>query len=190
MFAKCPSCLEERDIDEQKSLLQAEAAFVVQRAEGRQPGEFGYPLLDGFRRLAAEGHARWFWACDGCVESGKALASNVAVQNVATGTPFAAYVTRAFTCEDCDAASTFSPEEQRLWYEDYGFLIWSHPKRCQACRRARRDEKATHQKLADALAHLDATSASALDEIAELYGALGSAKAEEYRRRASNLRGR
>lgn len=188
MLGTCPSCGEERALDKEEHLRCAQEAFFAERSHHTKPGQDFYPLEDGFQVLAAEGHKRWFWACDKCIESGQAIAANITLQNVATGTPFAAYVDRAFRCTDCGADSVFRPKEQQLWYEDYGFLIWSHPKQCLECRRVRRDDKATHQKLADALSNLDLNDADSLDAIADLYEALGSAKATVFRRRAKNAR--
>lgn len=180
---RCPSCLEPCDVYAQEHLRCAEESLVE-----HHPREYGSGFEGAFRQLAAEGNERWFWACDGCIDAGHAIASNVLHQNSGAGAPFAAYVDRTFTCSDCNAPSVFGAEEQRLWYEDYSFLIYSHPKQCVDCRRTRRDDKATHQKLAAALAQLDGTDADSLDEIAELYGALGSDKATEFRRRAANVR--
>jgi CxxC-x17-CxxC domain-containing protein len=44
---------------------------------------------------------------------------------------------RELVCQDCNQTWTFTAEEQQ-WMIDRGFL--NEPKRCKACRQARRDK--------------------------------------------------
>ena len=177
--AACPSCGKQRDLEAQRGLLAAEEIWAA-----REPGA----LPDGMRKLALRAHPRWFRACDACLRAGRALAADVRRQHLGMGTPFAAYVARPFRCEDCRAESAFSPEEQRHWFEELGFLIWVYPKQCAACRAARRRKKRANQLLAEALANLDDKDASQLEAVARLYEELGSAKAATFRARAKKRR--
>jgi hypothetical protein len=137
------------------------------------------------------GHANWFWACDACVDSGRAVAADVTKVTISMGTPFAAYVDRPFRCSDCGIDAVFSATEQQHWFETLGFLIWVYPKQCAPCRAKRRAKKQAHARLADALHNLDASDPTQLDAIAKLYDEIGSHKsATQMRGRAKNVRRR
>ena len=43
-------------------------------------------------------------------------------------------------CERCGEEFWFSANEQRIWYEEWGFRIDSIPKHCAACRKMLREE--------------------------------------------------
>lgn len=142
------------------------------------------------RTLALQEHPQWFWACDRCLSSRRAVAAAPARQTLGLGTPFAAYVDRPFRCEDCGATAVFSAGEQRHWFETLGFLIWVYPKQCAPCRAERRRKAQRNDELADALHGLDATEPLQLEAVARLYDELGrTAKATEFRARARNRRG-
>src|SRR4051812_43244228 len=112
--ARCPACGELRDPEVQSGLRRAEKLWVARESAWRAPGDWSaFPVM---RELAREHHPRWFWACDDCLASGRALAADVEKQNLSMGTPFAAYVDRPFRCEDCGADTLFSASEQRHWY--------------------------------------------------------------------------
>lgn len=186
-LGQCPSCGHPRCVDNQRGLLDAERAWYYREfALHPSPTNPFHPLQDGMRKLAIRGSDRWFWACDSCLRSGRALAANVVRQNLALGTPFAAYVDRPFVCEDCLKPSVFDAGEQRHWFETLGFLIWVYPKQCAECRAVRRRRKRSHQALAEALHRLDPTDPVQLEAIARLYAELGSAKAAEFRARLKN----
>jgi hypothetical protein len=186
--ARCPACGKARDVEKQRHLVAAERVWFAREAVRYAPGAPFSPLRDGMRQLALRGGGKWFWACDACLDAGRAVVADVGKQQLGMGTPFAAYVPRPFRCEDCRAESVFGAEEQRHWFEDLGFLIWVHPKQCAPCRAARRRRKRTSRDLAAALADLDVTDPTQLEAIARLYEELGSKKADEYRARARNRR--
>lgn len=145
---------------------------------------------DPCRILACEGHSNWFWACDDCLQSGRAIAADATKVNVSMGMPFAAYVDRPFRCEDCHADSMFSAAEQKHWFETLRFLIWVYPKQCAACRTKRRAKSRANDALAEALQNLDTSDPTQLEAVAKLYEEIGSAgKAREFRARAKNRRG-
>jgi hypothetical protein len=178
-------------VDQQKALLEVESQWFAGQAKGRNPGSFGYPLEAGMRELARLGVGNWFWACDRCIDAGRARRADITKQNLGLGTPFAAYIDRPFTCQDCRQPSVFGAAEQKHWFEELGFLIWVHPTQCPACRRKRRAKKRLNAELAAALAGLDPGDARQLDAIAGIYEAMGNVpKAGLFRARARNVRGR
>ena len=103
------------------------------------------------------------------------------------------YVDAIFPCERCGAKFTFSADEQRVWYEEYGFWIDSLPKHCLACRRDLRSLKATRQEydrtVSEVLEGGDLESqkrlAAVIDQLYELGGELPD-RINETRRRLAN----
>ena len=179
--AVCPGCDKARDVDAQKGLMSVERSWRAMR---------GGPWTDPMRRLAVEVSGepgRWFWACDLCLKSGRALRADVTRHNIGLGTSYAAYVDRPFECTDCQSPSVFSASEQKHWFEMLQFLIWVYPKQCAPCRKKRRNVVAAQKALQKALKDLDPTDAGQLEEIAGLYAAMGiEAKAGLFRARARN----
>jgi hypothetical protein len=176
-------------VETQAALRRTEDVWFEREASRYARGSPFHPLRDGMRRLACSGEARWFWACDECIRSGRALAAEVTKQYLGVGTPFAAYVDRPFRCEDCGKGSVFTAREQQHWFETLGFLIWVYPKQCLPCRQARRARARASQSLAEALHGLDPKDPGQLEAVARLYDEMGLAKkATEYRARAKNRR--
>lgn len=187
LLARCPSCGNDRDVDVQTSLRQVEATWVDWETT-RMHGMVR-PRGSELRHLAWKGEGNWFWACDDCIASGRAVAADVTWVNISMGTPFAAYVDRPFVCEDCHAPWIFSAREQKHWFETLGFLIWVYPKQCAPCRAKRRAKARANTALAEALHNLDASDPTQLEAVARLYDELGSTrKAAEFRGRAKNRR--
>lgn len=74
-----------------------------------------------------------------------AVRANVAKQNYSV-CPRHWYIDATFLCLDCNALFTWTADEQRTWFEEYGFYVDSHPTRCVKCRRGRRQLKALRQE--------------------------------------------
>ena len=49
-------------------------------------------------------------------------------------------------CNRCGEQFCFTATEQKAWYEDYAFYVWSSPKECRACRRELRRLKSLRQE--------------------------------------------
>jgi hypothetical protein len=90
-LARCPACDSRRDVETQAALRRTEDVWFEREASRYARGSPFYPLRDGMGRLACSGNARWFWACDECLRSGRAFAADVTKQYLGVGTPFAAY---------------------------------------------------------------------------------------------------
>jgi hypothetical protein len=74
-----------------------------------------------------------------------ALKADVARQNFSVA-PRYWYVDATMRCDRCGDDFCFSADEQKAWYEDYGFYVDSFAKRCKACRHELRDLKALRQE--------------------------------------------
>jgi hypothetical protein len=183
-LGRCPGCSNERDVDAQVGLLEAEATIVV-----REKRSSGNDIGDAVRRLACATPANWFWACDECVREGRGLVADATDVTCSMGLPFAGYVDRPFVCEDCGTDAIFSAREQKHWFEELRFLIWVYPKQCVTCRAKRRAHARANKELAQAIANLDASDPTQLEAVANLFDQVGSGrKAVEFRNRAKNRR--
>lgn len=58
-----------------------------------------------------------------------------------TVVPETAYYSMQLHCRRCGEPFWFSANEQRVWYEEWGFWIDSVPKHCAGCRRQEREAK-------------------------------------------------
>lgn len=56
--------------------------------------------------------------------------------------PLESYVDITLRCEGCKIEFCFSAKEQKLWYEEYGFIVDSYAKNCRKCRSELRRRKA------------------------------------------------
>jgi Probable zinc-ribbon domain len=105
------------------------------------------------------------------------------------------YLDVAFACEHCGERFFFTADEQRVWYEEYGFWIDSRPKHCPNCRRTLRHLKAARQEydrsIDEALrsenAELKERVAAVIDRLYELGGELPPRINENRRRLARQL---
>ena len=78
------------------------------------------------------------WACDACIDAGRALPSDPTKQSYCDYWPYYAYRDTKIKCEDCGTEFVFEATEQKHWYEGLRFLVQSRPKRCKACYAKRR----------------------------------------------------
>ena len=103
------------------------------------------------------------------------------------------YVDAIFPCDRCGAEFAFTADEQRVWYEDYGFWVDSVPRHCLACRRDLRTLRAVRQEydrqVTGVLEHGDLESkkrlAAVIDQLYEFGGELPP-RINENRRRLAN----
>lgn len=72
------------------------------------------------------------------IDYSTAIRANVEAQNY-TVCPRHWYIDVRFRCAACDVEFLWSAEEQRTWFETYGFYVDSRPKLCRDCRAKRRD---------------------------------------------------
>lgn len=90
------------------------------------------------------------------------------------------YVDADFRCARCGDEFTFTADEQRSWYEEYGFWVDAFPKHCLDCRRALRNLKDLRREydhgVADAMQSADLGAkrriATLIDQLYEIGGEL------------------
>ena len=126
------------------------------------------------------------WACDDCLEAGRALAAKPWLQTFGYGFAIFAYFDENRNCEDCKTDFVFSAGEQAYWYETLQFVLYSVPKQCPNCRKTRRKAKGIHAELGRIQAQFTG-GIPELIQLADLYLELGNTlKALEHLRRAKN----
>ncbi len=127
------------------------------------------------------------WACNSCLQGGRAIPANPSKQLYCDFPPYFAYFDTTHRCESCGSSFVFSKEEQSFWYETRGFWVQSRPKQCAKCRAARRRRRSVSIQLQRAIDTLDNTDPLQLATVAHLLLESGSeSKAIVYLRRAKN----
>lgn len=180
---KCLCCRQERG----KSTLTGIAGLLPFE------GFFSFPKDDLDTFIDIISHFPFYqWACDVCLENGSALLGDPKKQFYIFGhpmdmaTPHLAYFDLQFTCETCRKSFVFSKEEQRYWYEELSFIVFSKPKSCRECRTALRKSKQLNTELSDLLAHGIPEEKDRLLRIVEIYTIMG--KEEKAKRYANAAR--
>jgi Probable zinc-ribbon domain len=79
-----------------------------------------------------------YWACNDCLQTGRALRTDPNKQKWFDCEPYLAYYDEARMCVDCGGAFVFAKEEQQHWYETLNFWVWSRPIRCSVCNARRK----------------------------------------------------
>jgi hypothetical protein len=173
--ATCPGCGLERDLKQQKYLIDAVRSGWIDEPDG------------WFWMKWLEERPRENWACDACIKQGKAIVAEPKRQRTGMAMPYAAYIDRQFQCSDCAADFLFAAAEQQHWFETLGFLVFVHPKQCVTCRQKRRQRKQTQKAIEESLNNLDPHDPEQLHALARLYEEYGAMeKAAEIERRANN----
>ncbi len=86
------------------------------------------------------------WACDNCLDSGKAIPGDGEKQRWADQWPYLAYYDLHKKCKKCHKDFVFSKEEQKYWYEELKFWVQSKCLHCLDCRKKLRAEKPFQKK--------------------------------------------
>ncbi len=125
------------------------------------------------------------WACDSCLENGKALKAFPVKQTFCFDSPYLAYLDSEKKCRTCQSSFTFSKQEKKYWYEDLNFWVQSDAINCKECREKQRQRKKkikdAQESLAKLLPKLDRRNASHLREVIALYEITESTnKVKEY----------
>ena len=83
---------------------------------------------------------RYFHAQD--VDESTSVTANPEKQNY-TVVAESTYYSMKLVCDRCRQEFWFSANEQKIWYEEWGFWIDSIPKQCAYCRKVLRAERGT-----------------------------------------------
>lgn len=141
--ATCPCCGNSVTIAQQHNLR-----WWCRQRHQYKSGDISESVTTMIARLAARGRyyeqhcsqerLGLYWACNDCVDTGRAIPADPGKQEWCDCEPYLAYFDEERTCVDCGRAFVFHKEEQQHWYETLRFWVWSRPIRCRACNRNRK----------------------------------------------------
>lgn len=121
------------------------------------------------------------WACDNCIESGKAIEADIEKQLYCDNPPHLAYFDQERICDQCGTEFIFSKGEQKHWYETLGFWVQSVPNLCFKCNKERKEARNINTELSNLMQHLDFKNPAELFRISDLYIRMGKPlKAKHY----------
>ncbi len=141
-YAKCPSCLTDRHRTEMTLCLS-----ILEKIERKEFKHYKELNIDTYNSFI---DSKFEWACDFCLNEGKAILANPGLQTYAW-TPHLAYHDIDLVCRTCGTSFKFTKEEKQLWYEKLKLWIDSEPANCLKCRRQQRLLKTENKKLSDIL---------------------------------------
>lgn len=152
---KCPSCKAAISPKAAKACLEKDIPYanITYRVSG--------PSL--------QNHKRPIWACDECLQLGKALIADFSKQLYLDYDPYLAYVDRSKICKTCGDLFVFTKAEQKFWYEDLQFWVQVQPNNCQSCRKEIRHKKKLNTELSFLLEDKDNWILAELERIVEIY---------------------
>lgn len=178
---QCPCCNLERGPEEVQILFEQFNSSKRQTLNDEKASvdfDFLLSLLEGGRTK---------WACDECLKSGKAIASDPKKMNFTVFPKYLAYFDHKITCTTCKKEFIFSAQEQQYWFETLRFWEDSYPKKCLECRKKIRQQSALQTELSQLIKNLDKENpdAAQLQRIGEIYEELGIGDTEKARRYAT-----
>ncbi len=157
---RCPCCGEMCPPSQQRMFLKQLAADVPART---------YVTLSG----TALGNAYWIdakkglvdWACDDCLQAGRALKGQPVKQLFCDFSPHFAYADKTGICRDCKAGFTFAKAEQQYWYERLRFWVQATKVRCDVCQQLKKQ----HDHVSRLVAANDYSNLNAVRDIVAYY---------------------
>lgn len=120
------------------------------------------------------------WACDDCLNSGKALLGNPEAQLYCDFDPYLAYFDLDKVCEKCHKDYVFRKEEQKYWYETLKFWVQSRPKHCTKCRQEVREEKKLNSELSILLKDKEKLMVGDMERLSEIYNEINKPDKSRY----------
>jgi len=178
---QCPCCGERRLAEPRCSPLADEAVLAQHERTPPWGKEGGWSV--SLARLGT-----LIWACDACIQHGRAVRAKAWLQEYCCDSPRFAYFDQEKTCQSCGNHFIYTRAEQQRWYEVFKLPPRAETVDCRPCRAAKRAVAAANAELAARLKVLDPRNARDLAEVASLYVAIGSPrKAAEFLRRAKNV---
>ncbi len=150
--------------------------------------------LTSFMTIVGKYPEFYQWACDDCINGGKAILANPEKQYFTfthpmyTANPYLSYFDKGFTCKNCNDKFTFSKEEQKYWYEELSFVVYSKPIACGKCRKEGRVVKNLNKELSELLQEGEPEEKSTLIRISEIYKEMGKTEKMKKYLTAANKR--
>ena len=168
----CPCCREK------VSNLQMQRVFSLFIFDGQmRVGDLSYE--DSFIEVLKIHPDFYDWACDNCLDENRALPGDLQKQFYTfkypwdVATPYFAYFDMYRKCRTCKDDFVFSKEEQKHWYEDLKFVVFSKPVNCKKYGTDIRAAKNLNTELSTLLKEGVPTDVDKLKRISEIYKEMG-----------------
>jgi len=172
---RCPCCQDKISSSSIKQILLLLRDGFVQ-PNGNSKGEAFIHIVRRYPSL-------YQWACDNCLNEGKALLSNPSKFRDSWNptTHLLAYYDKGYTCESCGEKGILGKEIQKHWYEELKLNLHVRTARCKSCRKARD----LNTELSNLLKDGKPEDKASLMRVSEIYEAMGKIeKMKAYRRAA------
>ncbi|WP_345057612.1 zinc-ribbon domain containing protein [Hymenobacter glaciei] len=157
---RCPCCGEVRGPAEHQAFLKQVAKEVPEKTYITRRG-----ILLGNVYWCDARKGLVDWACDECLQNGRALSAQPVKQLFCDIAPHFAYFDKAGVCRECGVAFTFSKGEQQHWYEHLRFWVQAEKVRCEACQQ----HKKRRDHFSQLMAANDYSNQEAVQEIIAYY---------------------
>jgi hypothetical protein len=125
-------------------------------------------------------NGKYQWACDTCIDKGKALIAHPSVQQYCDFDPYLAYYDLKKLCGKCGKYYTFIKEEQRYWYEGLKFWVQSKPKECAECRKEIRHGKQLNNELSELLKEKEKLTVKDMERLCQIYDEIKKPEKSKY----------
>ncbi|QHL86837.1 hypothetical protein GU926_05045 [Nibribacter ruber] len=149
----------------------------LRRTLGREVWIWGVTRKLEFADLV---HGQYQFACDSCLESGRAIIGTPQRQLYCDFDPYLAFFDLNKTCENCAKDYVFTKEEQQSWYEKLRFWVQSKPKYCADCRRKKRQRKRMNKELSDILSKKENLGIEDMERLSEIYKEINRPDKSQY----------
>ncbi len=149
----CPCCGETVGPDEVRHTLDREVQIL---------GGWARPRMEN---LAGD---YYHWACDACLDSGRALEANHDNFDGVYGIYLAFYDIEK-TCKSCHQKYIFTKEEQRHWFEELKFCHRAKSVRCIPCRKEIRHQNHLNKRLTEMVPRKKTLSPEEIKEVIDIY---------------------
>lgn len=123
---------------------------------------------------------RYQWACDDCLNHGRALEGNPEAQLYCDFDPYLAFFDLTNVCLKCNREYIFRKEEQKYWYETLKFWVQSKPNHCPMCRQDRREEKILNMELSTLLKEKEKLTVVDMERLSEIYAEINKPDKSNY----------
>ncbi|MDJ1503651.1 zinc-ribbon domain containing protein [Xanthocytophaga agilis] len=127
------------------------------------------------------------WACDECLQNGKAIKGDPTKQLFCHAPPHFAYFDKEKECRVCKETFVFTKSEQQYWYDHLNFWVQATRIYCLKCQSAKKQQ----DRISQLLNNFDYLDIEKLKEVVALYLTQGNyEKAKYHLTRGKKLRQR
>jgi hypothetical protein len=129
-YVDCPVCREESKLTEQRCFTGDQISF----ADGATLDDLFTVIRRGGRPDHRSSREFIHWACNSCLEKGRALLAKPREQQFYSCWPYYTYFSVRFWCPHCEASFTFDKRDQFTRFEVEKQWVQAWPQYCRSCK--------------------------------------------------------